>query len=219
MEQEGVVKYQLSFHRSGIKIAPEDLERLNEARARLIIEKLLGQDYLRYGGLGFGNISIRDPKLRSSFLISGTQTGLLPHLHADAISCVTGFDIQHNQLVAHGKCEPSSEAMTHGVLYRSAASVDAVVHVHSPDIWYHCDALGLPSTRASIPYGTPTMAHAVEAIGYKAALDDLPLVFAMKGHQDGIVAAGRDLPSCLDALLNLKRQAQLIVQRPHVDFP
>ena len=211
MEQEGVVKYKLNFHRSGVKVAPEDLERLNEARARLIVEKLLGQNHLRYGGLGFGNISIRNPELGSSFLISGTQTGLLPHLHADAISCVTGFDIQLNQLVAYGECEPSSEAMTHGVLYRSAANVDAVVHVHSPDIWYHCDALGIPSTRSSIPYGTPAMAHAVEAIGYKAALDDLPLVFAMKGHQDGIVAAGRDLASCLDALLNLKRQSQSIM--------
>ncbi len=222
-EQEGVIKYDLSFVNrpisSSINIAP-----LDKWRHVLFNLALIGQDPERYGGLGFGNLSNRlpcsitgletdDSYLNSqhlsenSFLISGSQTGHLPYLMRKHYSVVTHCSPSLNQLTAYGGTQPSSESLTHGVLYNELPSIGAVVHVHSPIIWNLVDALALPATEPCIRYGTPDMAKAVVDIANDISANAIEPVFVMKGHVDGVVSFGPDLLSAVTSLLGVYHAA------------
>lgn len=218
-EQEGVIKYQLQFHEqvlsdasietkqsSSIKLS-DLLAELNTSRALLRAKALIGQDSLRYGGDGFGNISIRVDSLR--FLISGTQTGHLKALAISDLALVEYFNAQQNQLSASGLTKPSSESMTHGICFQTFSDIAAVVHVHSPDIWQAVDALTLPFTAKTISYGTPEMAQTVTKLLETHHQTRQPTIFAMKGHEDGIVAVGENLEICTSSLLDCLNQSIL----------
>jgi len=88
-----------------------------------------------------------------------------------------------------GSAKPSSEALTHGAIYDASPSSRAVFHVHCPELWRRARALGLPLTRPEVPYGTPEMAREVERLFREAALAE-HAIFAMAGHEDGVIAFG-----------------------------
>lgn len=206
IEKEGVIKYRLNFQEEDLSKhnISACLKELNASRSALKEYALIGQDEARYGGDGFGNISLRLEGLR--FLISGSQTGHLKALSEQDVAIVEDFEIASNQLRAKGLSKPSSESMTHGVAYQSLSQFNAVAHIHSPDIWNAIDRLNLPFTSKAIPYGTPQMAKAVNLLLTQIACDSSVIVFGMKGHQDGIVAVGKDLQTCTNSLLNILKK-------------
>jgi len=211
IEQEGVIKYTLDFQRQAVSASHKVLREMNACRSMMIDNGLLGQDTSRYGGYGFGNISCRSAEPASTFLITGSQTGHIKSLSNTSLSCITDINIEQNTLRAYGEIEPSSESMTHGVLYQQSDQIQAVVHVHSPDIWRNAEALNIASTAKEIPYGTPEMACAVQQLSSELMLGKapLPILFVMKGHEDGIVAAGSSLAQCTHILLDtLQRSKQ-----------
>jgi len=222
-EQEGVIKYQLQFHEQALSDAllkdrfPNSktldclLNELNLSRSALKGKGLIGQDPCRYGGDGFGNISVRIHGL--AFLISGSQTGHIETLSATDIAAVDHFAIETNLLSAYGLTKPSSESMTHGVCFKAFEDIGAVVHVHSPDIWQVIDRLGLPFTDHSIPYGTPKMAQAVNDLLSVNHAHSQTTIFGMKGHEDGIVAVGNNLESCTSSLLDCLNQSILLKRK------
>ncbi len=219
-EQEGVIKYQLQFQEQ----APSDnafvkklldsnsletgLIELNSSRHLLKKAGLMGQDPRRYGGDGFGNISIRIQG--NVFLVSGSQTGHIEALSHRDVAVVDDFNVNLNKLSAFGLTKPSSESMTHGVCYQTVEKVGAVIHVHSPDIWQAIDDLELPYTDQSIPYGTPQMANAVRNLLLEHRPLSRPTIFGMKGHEDGVVVVGKSLTSCTTSLLDCLNQALLM---------
>ena len=219
-EQEGVIKYQLKFHEQALaenvflnKLSASHsldsfLNELNLSRHFLKEKSLIGQDPCRYGGDGFGNISVRIHGL--NFLISGSQTGHIETLSLGDIALVDDFNIASNQLSACGLTKPSSESMTHGVCFQTFDNIGAVVHVHSPEIWQVIDSLNLPFTDQSIPYGTPEMAQAVSELLQANHLHSRPTIFGMKGHEDGIVAVGKNLKSCTSSLLDCLNESLLL---------
>ncbi|MFT6028705.1 MAG: L-ribulose-5-phosphate 4-epimerase [Oleiphilaceae bacterium] len=219
-EQEGVIKYQLQFHEKALaenvfvnKLSASHtldsfLNELNLSRHFLKEKSLIGQDPCRYGGDGFGNISVRIHGL--NFLISGSQTGHIQTLSLGDIAVVYDFNIETNQLAAYGLTKPSSESMTHGVCFQAFDDVGAVVHVHSPDIWQAIHSLDLPFTDQSIPYGTPAMAQAVIKLLRAHYHASQPTIFGMKGHEDGIVVVGKNLKSCISSLLDCLNEALLM---------
>lgn len=184
-ETEGVIKYRLDFRQAAPPMW-DGLAELEAWRAILHRLQLVGQDPRRYGGLGFGNVSRRHPA--GGFVISGTQTGGLAQLTAAHYCHVYECDSAANRIVAEGLLRPSSEALTHGALYGADSTIDCVLHVHSPELWARRGVLGLPATGAGTPYGTPAMAAEVaqllvtDARGWG--------IFAMAGHEDGVVAFG-----------------------------
>ncbi len=202
-EQEGVVKFELRFTPAP-PVAPDWVRELSAWRRILHLTGLVGRDPQRYGGVGYGNVSRRLPAAHAGaqprFLISGTQTGHLPVLDAGHYATVLACHPEGNRIVAEGPVHPSSEAMTHGVLYALDEAVQYVMHVHSPEIWRHARALGLPATPADVAYGTPAMAEAVRRL-----LRDGPArersIFAMAGHEDGIIAFGRSAEEAGQILL------------------
>ncbi|MGX2041412.1 class II aldolase/adducin family protein [Methylocaldum sp. MU1018] len=194
-DKEGVVKYRLNYT-AAPPADPEVVAELNAWRTILYRLGLIGLDSRRYGGLAYGNVSIRCGA--TGFLISGTRTGGLPALSNEHYSRVTGFDLERNLIVAEGPVPPSSEALTHAAVYRSAGEAGCVLHVHSPEIWEKAGALGIPVTDRQVGYGTPEMA---DEVGRLIRASKGPVI-AMGGHEDGIIAFGGSVES---AAINLIR--------------
>lgn len=192
-QQEGVIKFALEF-RQAPPLQGEKLRELNAWRRILFLLRLTGQDPERYDGLGYGNVSLRlapfeAPPERRRFVISGTQTGGLPKLGAGHYTTVIEAYPEGNRLVAAGPIRPSSESLTHAALYALDASLRCVMHVHSPVIWRHAAALGIPCTDPAAAYGTPEMAAETARLLRDEAVRSGGL-FAMGGHEDGVVAFG-----------------------------
>ncbi len=183
-QQEGVIQFDLRWRQTGTIKA--DLAALSTWRDILWKLELIGEDPRRYQGYGFGNVSQRHGA-GDRFIISGTQTGQLKTIEACHYALVTGFDPHRNQVTAEGPVQPSSESMTHGVIYSLDQSVNCVLHVHSPAIWNAAAKLGVPLTRADIDYGTPEMAAEVGRLFRESDVRKQGL-FAMAGHLDGIVS-------------------------------
>lgn len=214
-EHEGVIKYQL-FHQNcdlPDALAIADINGWRQLLGRL---GLIGEDPCRYGGLGFGNISRRLAPDSPAFLITGTQTGHRQRLQREDFAIVDDADPLRNRLSAHGPCQPSSEALTHASLYQRHAWIQAVIHVHSPELWRHAATLHLPHTAADIAYGTPQMASAVTTLLECPALAERKL-FAMLGHEDGIVSFGSSLEQAGQVLLT-QLAAALSLNNAHHDI-
>lgn len=198
---EGVIQYRLDFKQ---QVLPDELclTDLNNCRSRLWRQSLIGQDPQRYAGLGYGNLSQRCKHSThdSAFLISGSQTGHLAQLQASDYALVLNCQPQQNYLKAIGQTPPSSEAMTHAVIYQTLAWVQGVIHVHWPKLWQNAPLLGLPTTAAWISYGTPAMAEAIKRLLLKTDVFSSGIV-AMLGHEDGIVAWGTTLEAAEQQLM------------------
>jgi ribulose-5-phosphate 4-epimerase/fuculose-1-phosphate aldolase len=188
MEREGVTKFELDF--TVAPVPESDLSQLNLWRRRLQELTLLGEIPTRYGGLGFGNLSQR---YVAGFLITGSQTSGVAHLPASGYAWVTAWDLASNMLSARGQTRPSSESLTHAALYALSPEIKVVFHVHSPVIWHEAASLSLTMTDARVAYGTPEMAREVQRLNLA---ETVPGLFCMGGHEDGVVAYGRD---CQDA--------------------
>jgi len=187
-ESEGVIKYRLEFRERPAQ-AFEGFEALSAWRHILLRLGLVGQDPARYEGLGFGNLSVRAGPGAGTFFITGTQTGGLPELGVEDYALVTACDPIANRIQATGPVRPSSEALTHGAVYRARPECRYVFHVHCPAIWRQAVALGLPATAGGIDYGTPAMAGEFQRLLSGESRPDNGLI-VMTGHQDGVVAYG-----------------------------
>ena len=162
-QQEGVIKYKLKHTQKPIheKIS---LCGINPWRTIIFRLGLIGQDPERYENLGFGNISQRLNSQSSQFIITGSQIGHIEHLRPEHYCLVVKADPRNNRIESCGLFKPSSESMTHASIYAQDNTIQAVIHVHSPEIWKNTVALALPHIPAHVPYGTVEMAIAVEQL-------------------------------------------------------
>jgi L-ribulose-5-phosphate 4-epimerase len=190
-EQEGVIKYQLKHTLKPIN-TEFSFNEINAWRTIIFRLGLIGQDPERYDNLGFGNISQRLNPQSSQFIISGSQTGHIEHLRPDQYCLVVEAYPQKNRIQSCGLIKPSSESLTHAGIYAQDSNIQAVIHVHSPEIWNNTAALNLPHISADIPYGTVEMATAVEQLFQSGDLRQTSL-FTMLGHEDGVVSFGRSM--------------------------
>lgn len=193
MQEEGVIKFELQYAASD-PVPGASIAELNNWRRILRQLDLIGQDPDRYGGCGYGNISQRigrvdAPPGQRRFVISGTQTGGLNELTVEHYSIVNAYDPAANRVEAEGPIMPSSESLTHGVVYDLNTLIQAVLHVHSPDIWQQAAGLQIPVTDLAVEYGTPAMAGEVRRL-YRECAAAHSGIFSMGGHEDGIVSFG-----------------------------
>lgn len=187
---EGVIKFTLDFQ-TGPAPQPEWLPELTAWRELFKRLGLLGQDPGRYAGFGFGNLSRRVPGATDNrFIISGTQTGGLDKLDCCHYAQILASDLQNNRIVATGKIPPSSEALSHAVLYQACAHIDWVMHLHSPEIFSRAAYLGLQGTDPTAAYGTVQMAEDIRRLAGNSQTES-PGLIVMTGHLDGILAYGR----------------------------
>jgi len=192
---EGVIKYRCDWE-ANEPLKQPDLTELQTWRDRLHTLGLIG---VYPDGIGFGNISLRlAPR---QFLVSGTQTGHHAMTRADHYTLVDEWDIERNWLHCVGPLKASSESLTHAALYEYATDIQATIHVHHPDLWQQYQHK-LPTTRATVPYGTPAMAREMWRLFAESDLAT-QRVLVMAGHEDGVIAFGRTLQEAASPLLAL----------------
>ncbi|MBH46698.1 MAG: rRNA adenine methyltransferase [Halobacteriovorax sp.] len=184
---DGVIKYQRVFTPADA-LEHHEYRDLESWRKKLFQLKLIGE----YPSvcIGYGNMSQRlEPSLPIQFIITGTQTGKFEELNGEHYTTVTGYNLENNMIEAKGCIDASSEALTHAALYEVHPEIKAVFHIHDKVIWQSMLDGDFLYTKKDIPYGTVEMARAVQEI-VKTKNSG---VFAMAGHDDGVVAWGSSL--------------------------
>lgn len=203
IQNEGVIKFQINFTET--KALPERYwHELNHWRNQLFAAGLVGMDPERYEGCGYGNVSQRLNPDEDTFIICGTQTGGIPSLKGQHFVTVDDCDFNRNRITAHGPIKPSSESLTHGIIYQTNPSINFVFHIHSPHLWQHRQQWGIPCTGSDAEYGTQKMVQEVRELLSNDAVRNGHIV-AMDGHEDGIVsfgATGKTAAGVLTSLLN-----------------
>lgn len=190
---DGVIKYDRSQFEKVGTLKEEEFIELEKWRSTLYQIRLIGE-YLPEK-IGYGNLSQkRDYSLFEKasdpqFIITGTQTGGLPTLDGNFYTRVLNYDVENQKIKVQGPLEASSEALTHAAIYLSSPEIGAVFHIHSRPIWEGMIQENYLATAKEIPYGTKEMADAV-----KESIKGLSKgALVMKGHEDGVIAFGRDL--------------------------
>ncbi len=171
---------------------------LKNARDLCVNLGVIGQTPLRYGGLGFGNVSCRATyRGQSGFLVSGSQTAGIKDFDLKDCAFVYDFDVRKNRVVSFGPTKPSSETLCHVAAYSACPEVGAVIHGHAIQVWH---AMGgflatdhapeFYATDSSATCGTVALALEVER---QFLAHGSPLTLALAGHEDGILLGGANL--------------------------
>lgn len=213
INQEGVIKYLLNHQYVAIE-EHISIAAINAWRTLFFKLELIGQLKRRYDGYGFGNISQRliPVNLKTvQFIISGTQTGNIESLSRHHYCAVLEANPDKNSLKSVGKTQPSSESLTHACIYQQNSAIQAVIHVHSPEIWLNSRELELPCTSAQVEYGTPEMAKAVKDLFDTTSLQNTGIL-SMLGHQDGIIAFSDSIEKAALLLIKVFSRAIAIEQ-------
>ena len=168
---------------------------LNAYRRKLLQLRLIGVDS---NGVGFGNLSIRDGTT-NNFYITGSATGRIRELTLADCAKVLAYDFERNWLRYEGSTVPSSESLTHAVVYESDAKAGSIIHCHDSKLWA---ALlnQAPTSSKAVEYGTPEMAYQVTRLFRRTNVQDRKIL-VMAGHEGGIVAFGRDLEEAFAILM------------------
>lgn len=216
MIDEGYIKYRCEWIK-GEAIAPPMIAELAPYRDALHQLNLIGEYST---GIGFGNISQRLSQStggasvsqtgQPQFIVSGTRTGQIKTLTVADYALVVDFDADQNRLTCKGLCQASSESLTHGVIYAHQPSVGAIIHVHHLRLWQRL-LNQVPTTAATVPYGTPEMAAETRRLFRES---DLPRqkIFAMAGHEAGIVTFGDTLQTAYRVLINWAEMTGIMTQ-------
>ena len=190
---EGVVKYECTWI-EGPPLPRDALAPLMEKREQCYAAGLIG--IYPEIEIGYGNISVRHGE---GFIISGTQTGGIKDLDENGYTEVVEADIVGNRLVCRGPIAASSESLTHAMLYQLSSSINAVIHVHSKEMWERL-LNDIPTTGPDVPYGTPEMAAEIKRLWQETDLQTCKIL-AMAGHEDGIIAFGENLDQAWEVLI------------------
>ena len=192
-----------TYDRAGAEIARFDqLAELNACRRKLLEQRLMGVDS---NGVGFGNLSVRDG-WTTRFYITGSATSDLPELTPTDCVRVVAYDFARNWLRYEGTAIPSSESLTHAAIYESDPSTSAVIHCHDSVLWRTLLDRG-PTTSKPVAYGTPEMAYEIMRL-FKTSDVRSRQIFAMAGHEAGIVTFGKNLEDAFDVLIRARELPQ-----------
>src|SRR6266567_8433816 len=180
---------------------------LNAYRRKLCELQLIGIDS---NAIGFGNLSTRE-ETTQNFHITGSATGGKSELTSADCVRVVAYDFERNWLRYEGSTVPSSESLTHAVVYESDAKAGSIIHCHDSKLWA---ALlnQAPTSSKAVEYGTPEMAYEVTRL-FKITDAQQRRIFVMAGHEGGIVAFGRDLEGAFAILMRERKENEEVSQK------
>ncbi len=181
---DGVIKYSIEH---STETTPEFLnyETLEALRSRLFTLGLIGVAE----GIGYGNISLRE-KSGTAFFITATQTGELSSLTNEYYTYISDYDFSSFNVISQGRHRPSSEALSHAMIYQINPQINAVIHVHSKALWNFMKENNTLATTAE--YGTAQMVDEIASL-YKNRDPFESSIFVMRGHEEGIMAFGKSV--------------------------
>ncbi len=193
MNRDGIIKFSCHL----IDDEPPDeqvISELNDVRSELFRMGYIG---VNKDNIACGNLSIRFGT-GNQFIITGTQTGGKPVLEPKDYTLVSEFNIVENSLTCRGKIKASSESLTHAAAYLASKQINAVIHIHSKQLWEkHYNSF--QATPEEYAYGTPEIAFAVEKICRKK----IENIIVLKGHEEGIIITGNTLQDALKLVKSL----------------
>jgi ribulose-5-phosphate 4-epimerase/fuculose-1-phosphate aldolase len=199
---EGYIKFNCDWNQQEIQMNEKVFQELEKQRSQLYELGLIG---MYPDGIGFGNISIRLPKV-NNFLITGSATGQFSRLTTSQYSLVTDFNFEGNSVSCTGLTKASAESLTHAAVYEALPEVGAVVHIHSLLLWQEL-LNKYPTTSETIEYGTPEMALAVKELAI-VANSHFEKIIIMGGHREGILAFAGSLEEATLTIINIYNQYQ-----------
>ena len=187
---EGAIQFRFTLAAPGAGDALDAARFAQMAAWRTILRQLdlIGRDPLRYDGFAYGNLSVRDGADALRFFVTASQTGGNASLDRTQLVRIDRWDAERFEVQATGAAAPSSESITHGMLYAADPAIAWVMHVHSQAIWRNAKQLSLPVTGTNVPYGSPAMASAVSVLLRQHG--NRPIAFATLGHEDGVFVSG-----------------------------
>lgn len=197
---EGYIKFNCIRTPGETFLSEEKYSQLENARSRLYSLGLIG---IYPDGIGFGNISVRRDD-NKSFFISGSATGGKDSLSPSDYALVNDYSLEQNTILCTGIINASSESLTHAAIYQSAREAKAVIHVHCLWLWEKL-LDKYPATLATIEYGTPEMALAVEELAAQLK-DKEEKIIVMGGHREGILCFGKDLNQATQQIITVYEQ-------------
>jgi len=181
---DGVIKYSIEHQKEDTPLF-SGYDQLEALRTRLFTLALIGEK----DGIGYGNLSMRDEK-SNAFFITATQTGRMPMLSREYYTYISAYDFSTFKVISQGTHKPSSEALSHAMIYAIDKRITTVIHVHSPVLWKFMINNNHLATTAE--YGTAQMVE--EISGLYTNLDPMMHnAFVMKGHEEGIITFGRSV--------------------------
>ncbi len=179
---DGIIKYSIEHQKQETPLF-SGYEQLEALRTRLFTLGLIGEK----DGIGYGNLSMRHEDSKS-FFITATQTGREQTLSCEYYPYISDYDFSTFKVISQGTHKPSSEALSHAMIYAIDDRITTVIHIHSLALWKFMKDKNNLATTAE--YGTAEMVE--EIAGLYTNLD--PIVnnaFVMKGHEEGIITFGR----------------------------
>ena len=184
--QEGYIKFDCEWTCASA-LSSDEICEVNLLRDKLYGLGLIG---MHDDGVGFGNVSVRAAG-SNEFVISGSATGGLKRLSGAHYCRVVEFDFDRNWIRCVGPIRASSESLSHAAVYLSCPDVNAVAHVHCLSLWKKLRG-NVPTTCSRALYGSPEMARDIVRL-LKGADARKKKVIVMGGHEEGIIAFGKDL--------------------------
>ena len=193
---DGIIKYSIE-HQSASTPLFSGYEQLEALRTRLFTLGLIGEK----DGIGYGNLSMRYEESKS-FFITATQTGRKQTLSREYYTYISNYNFSTFKVISQGAHKPSSEALSHAMIYAIDDRITTVIHIHSLALWKFMKAKNILATTAE--YGTAEMAE--EIAGLYTNLDPMMNnVFVMKGHEEGIITFGRSVEEAELILYNIMK--------------
>jgi len=192
---EGVIKFNCHWNQSGPVISDEQYEIINYWREILYNMDLIGA---YENGVAFGNISMRI-KGGNKFVITGSSTGEIPELEPGHYIMVNSFNINDNAVQCAGPLKASSETLSHAAIYSADAGVNAVIHVHSIDLWNEL-IYKVPTTNPSMDYGTTGLAKDILRLFEESDVYEKRIII-MAGDKAGILTFGHDMDEAVNVLM------------------
>ena len=181
---DGVIKYSIE-HQTAETPLFSCYEQLEALRTRLFTLGLIGEK----DGIGYGNLSMRYESSKS-FFITATQTGRNLMLSREYYTYISDYDFSTFKIISQGTHKPSSEALSHAMIYAIDDRITTVIHIHSLALWKFMKTNNDLATTAE--YGTAEMVE--EIAGLYTNLDPISNnAFVMKGHEEGIITFGRSV--------------------------
>lgn len=195
LSETGAIK----FSYEQVAVAPIEFagfQELNACRRKLLQLRLVG---VGRDGIGFGNLSVREPGSKR-FHITGSGSGGLAYLAPRDCAKVIRYDFAQNWLRSEGAAVASSESLTHAAVYQADASASAIIHCHSRRLWERLREV-VPVTWPEVNYGTPEMAREVMRLFAETDVKETK-IFVMGGHAEGVVAIGGNLDEAFAVLMS-----------------
>jgi len=193
---EGVVKFNCHWTQTGSVITDEPYAIMNYWREVLFNMDLIGA---YENGIGFGNISLRIGST-NKFFITGSATGEIPVLEPGHYVKVEGCNFNDNAVKCIGPLKASSESLTHAAIYQADHGTNAIIHVHSMELWENLKDK-VPTTLPDFEYGTTGLAMDIFRLFRESDVIEKRII-VMGGDPSGMIAFGNDMDEAINVLMS-----------------